>query len=55
MPNKKTKYTTGQIVPISGIYECTNCDNEITCVKGNKFPPCSACDNTEFILIRETD
>ncbi|MBE3587716.1 MAG: hypothetical protein IMW93_04015 [Thermoanaerobacteraceae bacterium] len=46
--------TTGSIVPQSGIYRCTKCGNEITCVKGETVPPCSKCHNTTFVLVRPT-
>lgn len=45
-------YKSGQIVPQSGIYKCTNCNNEVTCVKGEPFPPC--CANAGFVLVRAT-
>ncbi|MEK4167478.1 hypothetical protein NST18_13590 [Anoxybacillus sp. FSL W8-0104] len=47
---------TGGIVEQSGIYKCTNtsCGNEITCVKGERVPPCRKCGNTEFRLVRAT-
>lgn len=43
---------TGATVELSGIYKCLSCKNEITCVKGDKCPPCRKCNNTEFKLIR---
>ncbi|WP_099830444.1 hypothetical protein [Mesotoga sp. Brook.08.105.5.1] len=46
--------TTGQKVEVSGIYKCTNCGNEVTCVKGERFPPCSKCHKTNFTLVRRT-
>jgi DNA-directed RNA polymerase subunit RPC12/RpoP len=45
---------TGEIVEQSGIYACTNCGNEITSVKGERFPPCARCRNTTFRLVRAT-
>lgn len=33
----------GETVPISGIYACTGCRNEVTCVRGEPFPPCRRC------------
>jgi len=42
---------TGQIVPQSGIYKCNNCGNEITCVKGERVPPCRSCSGTSFKLV----
>jgi len=47
-------YTSGQIVATSGIYKCTKCGNEITCVKGEPFPPCSKCNGSSFVLVRAT-
>ena len=47
-------YTSGEIVPQSGIYKCTNCGNEITCVKGERFPPCAQCNGSQFVLVRAT-
>ena len=46
--------TTGTIVQNSGIYKCTKCKNEITCVKGDRVPPCVVCNNTVFSLVRKT-
>jgi DNA-directed RNA polymerase subunit RPC12/RpoP len=45
---------TGSIVQQSGIYKCTKCGNEITCVKGERVPPCGKCFNTTFSLVRAT-
>lgn len=36
---------SGQKVERSGIYKCTKCGNEVTCVKGGPFPPCGKCCN----------
>jgi len=47
-------YKTGQIVQKSGIYRCIKDGKEITCVKGEPFPPCAICHGTEFTLVRET-
>ncbi len=49
-------FTSGQIVPESGIYKCTNsrCGNEVTCVKGERFPPCAKCGGSNFVLVRKT-
>lgn len=44
--------TTGSTVQTSGIYKCTCCNNEITCVKGDRVPPCKNCNNTSFKLVR---
>lgn len=32
-------HTPGQIVPLSGIYECIMCGKEVTCNHGDPFPP----------------
>lgn len=45
-------YKSGQTVPQSGIYKCSICKNEVTCVKGEPFPPCHA--GNEFTLVRAT-
>ncbi len=45
---------TGGKVEQSGIYKCTRCSNEITCVKGETVPPCRKCNNTTFVLVRAT-
>jgi len=45
---------SGEIVEVSGIYKCTSCGNEVTCVKGERFPPCSKCHGSTFILVRQT-
>ncbi|PDM39244.1 MULTISPECIES: YjzC family protein [unclassified Geobacillus] len=45
---------TGGTVEQSGIYKCTKCGNEITCVKGERVPPCRNCGNTVFRLVRAT-
>lgn len=49
-----TIITTGNTVQQSGIYKCSDCKNEITCVKGDRCPPCVNCGNTKFILVRAT-
>ncbi len=46
--------STGYTVQISGIYRCQKCGNEITCVKGDRCPPCVACKNTTFSLVPAT-
>ena len=43
---------SGEIVEISGIYKCSVCNNEVTCVKGERFPPC--CKGATFKLVRAT-
>lgn len=45
--------TSGETVKVSGIYKCSVCGNEVTCVKGEPFPPC--CKGSNFILVREAD
>lgn len=45
-----TTISTGNTVQISGIYKCQKCKNEITCVKGDRCPPCVKCNNTQFLL-----
>ncbi|MBS5038441.1 MAG: hypothetical protein KHZ27_08520 [Fusobacterium sp.] len=45
-------YKSGMIVQQSGIYKCSKCKNEVTCVKGERFPPC--CKEATFILVRAT-
>ncbi len=32
-------YSVGSTVPVSGIYRCTGCGDEITSNKGDPFPP----------------
>lgn len=34
-----TTYAIGDQVPVSGIYRCTGCGDEITSNKGQPFPP----------------
>jgi len=46
--------TSGEIVTQSGIYTCEKCGNEITCVKGETFPPCRKCNGSKFRLTRPT-
>lgn len=43
---------SGEIVQQSGIYQCSKCKNEVTCVKGEPFPPC--CAGNTFTLVRAT-
>lgn len=35
----RTTYSTGDSVPVSGIYTCTGCKREITSNKNDPFPP----------------
>ena len=45
---------TGKKVPKSGIYECIICRNQVTCVKGDRCPPCRHCNGTFFTLVQAT-
>ena len=45
--------TSGEIVQDSGIYMCDKCENEVTCVEGEPFPPC--CEGVNYILVRKTN
>lgn len=45
-----TVYKSGEIVPVSGIYYDLESKSEVTCVKGEPFPPSSE----GFVLRRET-
>ena len=48
-------YRPGELVPASGIYRCIRCGNEVTCVKGEPFPPCaSGCAHSEYEMVRAT-
>ncbi|MBM4395606.1 MAG: hypothetical protein FJ087_07945 [Deltaproteobacteria bacterium] len=45
----------GETVPESGIYKCIWCGNEVTCVKGEVFPPCARkCTHVQYIMVRAT-
>ncbi|MFC4232142.1 YjzC family protein [Parasediminibacterium paludis] len=51
-------YKPGDEVPNSGIYKVVH-DNvhtephEVTCIKGNRFPPCNHCGkHPQFTLVR---
>ena len=35
----KTLFSPNDKVPVSGIYYCKNCNSEVTCNKGDPFPP----------------
>jgi len=37
--NWNTVHPIGSIVPVSGIYRCEGCGDEITSNKGTEFPP----------------
>jgi len=50
-------YKPGSIVPESGVYEVTHDPkhaeaHEVTCVKGERFPPCQGCEHPRFTLVR---
>jgi hypothetical protein len=48
-------YSPGDIVPESGIYKCNTCGNEVTCVQGERFPPCAnGCRHPQYSLVRRT-
>jgi len=48
-------YHPGEEVPISGIYNCENCGNQVACSKGDNFPPCSKhCKEAEYTLLYRT-
>lgn len=47
----------GNTVPISGIYKVIHFPahkqpHEIKCVKGNIFPPCGECRETNYVFVR---
>lgn len=51
----------GERVPVSGIYAVNhskfhlNAHREVTCVKGEPFPPCHGCGSgITYTLVRET-
>jgi len=58
--HQSREYKPGEIVPNSGIYEVKHdsqhtVSHEVTCVKGEPFPPCSHCGNhPRFTLRRQT-
>lgn len=35
----RKEYSSGDPVPVSGIYRCLGCKREITCNNGDLFPP----------------
>lgn len=50
-------YKPGSIVPESGVYKVTHDpkhaeNHEVTCVKGEHFPPCKGCEHPRFTLVR---
>ena len=58
MPNTSRLYKPGDLVPDSGIYRVKH-DNharphEVTCVKGEPFPPCRECSHPRFVLKYKT-
>lgn len=50
------EYKPGQVVPNSGIYKVTHDahtqPHEVTCVKGEPFPPCNSCQHPKFVLVK---
>lgn len=50
------EYKPGETVPQSGIYHVTHDSHseahEVTCVEGEKFPPCRSCEHPKFKLVR---
>lgn len=52
------EYKPGEEVPASGIYRVMHDRNhvqehEVTCVKGNRFPPCNGCGpHVRFVAFR---
>lgn len=58
LPNIGDVFKPGQVVPASGIYKVTHDshhqqEHEVTCVKGEPFPPCNGCGHhPRFTLIR---
>jgi len=43
----KTEYVAGQIVPVSAIYECSECENITAFKKGEQFTLCEHCQEQE--------
>jgi uncharacterized membrane protein len=43
----KTEYRIGDIVPISAIYECSDCWNVTAFKKGERFLPCEECHDAD--------
>jgi len=38
-----TTFKTGEKNPVSGVFACTTCAQEIPLSKGETFPPCGSC------------
>lgn len=52
-----TEYKTGETVTSSGIYKVVHdkhtTEHEVTCVYGEKFPPCRSCGSkARFVLVK---
>jgi hypothetical protein len=50
-------FKPGDVVPESGIYNVTHdprhaASHQVTCIEGDRFPPCRGCDHPRFILAR---
>ena len=45
-------YKPGDIVPYSGIYRCTSCNDEVACNAGDPFPPQNHHQHSPPALIR---
>lgn len=43
----KTEYANGDTVPVSAIYECSDCWNITAFKQGERFLPCEECDNPD--------
>lgn len=43
----KTEYVNGDTVPVSAIYECSDCWNITAFKQGERFLPCEDCDNPD--------
>lgn len=50
-------YKPGDVVPQSGIYDVTHDpkhaeSHQVTCIEGERFPPCRGCDHPRFHLAK---